>query len=287
MFYKKEDIDSALICLYCDNNLRDPRILPCGASACHECIQSRIDTNSQELECLICHKKHVPQNKEEGFFPNLALLKIIESKSSEVNRGQRVDIFKLKLVEIKKLGDEFKVSLDTGADEIKEYCIQLRNQVQLETEILIEQIHQFNTSLVADIDNYEKECVRSFSDKISEKEKKFREFQAETSTFYDETSNYLNEFIIDYEKIESSIHLANDYLQKLKKEKDALHALKFQSRLMEFNKNKIEKSTILLGSFGFQELCKNCDIVINPPVTVIGLASFGHGYQFWDESINF
>ena len=81
MFYKKEDIDSHFICPFCSETLRDPRILSCGISVCHECIQNRIDSDTQELECSSCMKNHSPPNKEEGFCPNVVLSKLIETKA--------------------------------------------------------------------------------------------------------------------------------------------------------------------------------------------------------------
>jgi hypothetical protein len=110
MFYKKQDVDSALICSFCSEILRDPRILPCGTSACHECIQSRSNAEN-ELECTFCKRKHVSMDSESGFCPNLALQKLIESKAANITIDhQKVETLESKLAEIGKKGEDFKAN---------------------------------------------------------------------------------------------------------------------------------------------------------------------------------
>ncbi len=114
MFYKKEDIDSHFICPFCSETLRDPRILRCGISACHECIQNRIDPDTQELECSSCMKKHSPANNEEGFYSNVVFSRLIETKANQVYRSQIVDKLKSKLDKLKTECEEFSANLDKG-----------------------------------------------------------------------------------------------------------------------------------------------------------------------------
>jgi hypothetical protein len=109
------------------------------------------------LQCLVCKKKHTPADKD-GFPSSVALLKLIKAKSDEVFRNRNVEILKSKLAEVKAKNEEFKVNLENGADKVNEYCISLRNQIHLQTDVLLEQIHQFNENLIAEIDNYEQKC---------------------------------------------------------------------------------------------------------------------------------
>ena len=90
MFYKKEDVASSLICPLCSNIFRDPRIIPCSTSACHECIQSRSDAN-MKLKCPACDEEHQPPSRGGVFCPNKALIKIIAANASDVVRGPSVE----------------------------------------------------------------------------------------------------------------------------------------------------------------------------------------------------
>jgi hypothetical protein len=73
MFYRKEEVDSVMLCSICSDIFQDgdPRILPCG-----------------EFETV-----------------------------------------------------ELQANLRNGTDQVKEYCIELRNQVHLQTDALLEQVH--------------------------------------------------------------------------------------------------------------------------------------------------
>jgi hypothetical protein len=253
MFYKKEEVDSVLICPLCTGILRDPRILPCGTTACHSCIQQRSDSENQ-FECQTCREKHQP-SRPEGFFPNKIVLKLIESKASDVYRGEKVERLKSMLDEIKSVSDSFKVNLNKGPDEITEYCTVLRNEVHLQAEILIEKVHKLNEKLIAEIDSYEKECLKVFDNKSVEKERELDEFLAKMNTFYSENSKYLSEFVIDEVKVEDSLSQANSYLYKLKKKQNKVKRVKFNSNLMGFKKKAFEEEESLVGSMEMSNLC--------------------------------
>ena len=96
-----------------------------------------------------------------------------------VYRNENVNKLRLKLEEIERSYDEFKAKPETGADEISEYCSRLRNQVHLQTDILIEHVHQFNEDMLAQIDEYEKQCMNSFEENSVLYDNKKRTFMNE------------------------------------------------------------------------------------------------------------
>jgi hypothetical protein len=247
MFYKKEDVDSALICPFCSEILRDPRLLPCGSSACHECIQNRSD-NEYQVDCLACKNKHAPIDKVNGFYPNNIVLKLIESKASDVYRGKQVESLKQKLAEIKKTSHDLLTSLNNGVDGIQEYCLNLKNQVHLQTEIHIQSVHELSDKLIAQIAKYEKECIDSFSQEIKARENEFGQFLSRLDGFYTECSRFLDEFMIDESKVEDSLKLANDHIREINKAHVSLEKIKFCGKMMEFEKSETELETDLLGS---------------------------------------
>ena len=48
MFYQADKIDGILNCTVCDNKMVDPRLLPCGKSVCHQCVDVIADTDKKE-----------------------------------------------------------------------------------------------------------------------------------------------------------------------------------------------------------------------------------------------
>jgi hypothetical protein len=82
MFYQADKIESILICEVCDNKMVDPRILPCGKSVCHRCVDILADSDKNRVKCQNCAKTH--EIPDEGFPKNSALQKLLEFKAKEV-----------------------------------------------------------------------------------------------------------------------------------------------------------------------------------------------------------
>jgi hypothetical protein len=261
MFYRKEEVDSVLMCSICSDIFQDsdPRILPCGESACHNCIQSSSDANN-ELECQICKEKHKPAS-DKGFPRNLGLSRLTKTKADQVYRNSNVEELKSKLDEIKVKSDDLKANFDNGTDQIKEYCIQLRNQVHLQTDILLEQIHEFNEKMIAEIDQYEGQCVSSFNNKSPKYNNENMQFLSEINNFYTENAKYLSEFRIDDAKIHDGLVLADSYLKKLNREDSALKKIKFNKKLMEFKKSDKKPDKHSLGLFDFRQIITDLESV--------------------------
>jgi hypothetical protein len=83
MFYKKEDVDARMTCALCSKIYNDPRMLPCGDSACYECILESIQKyQDNQFKCVFCHEIHHPCE----FVSNKSLaksIKIIQDKAAE------------------------------------------------------------------------------------------------------------------------------------------------------------------------------------------------------------
>jgi hypothetical protein len=125
----------------------------------------------------------------------------------------------------------------------------MRNEVHLRAEILIEQVHQINDSMIAEIDQYEKECVESFNSKNSDYSKECGRLLAKTNDFYKSTSKYMNEFKVDKNIVKESLANANEFIIKLNKENDLCEKLKFNERAIQFVKSSFEFEKKLYGSF--------------------------------------
>ncbi len=188
MFFKQDEIDSALNCPICSDTFQDPRILPCGESACHKWIQTSTD---HEFNCSFCHKTHKPADNH-GFPPNLVIQKLLKAQPDQVYRNQKVENLNSKLAVLTSKSDELKQNLQSGTDQIVEYCIQLRNQVHLQTDVLVEKAHQLNENLISEIDDYELKCIESF-------EKKKRRFRKRSNriAFKDSAILWLHKYLLD------------------------------------------------------------------------------------------
>jgi hypothetical protein len=291
MSYRIEEVDQVLTCEICSKIYENPRLLPCSESACNKCIQKIIERNPEKkFDCNFCHEKHTPSGKE-GFPLNGALIKLLKTKVDvknkddvkpkvdKVYRDVHVNELTEKLEEIKNKCEQFKFSLDNGVDQLREHCIRLRNQVHLETDILIEEAHTFNESLIAEINKYEKECIDSFKSKTSQKDNEFDAFIAELAEFHSDKTKHLTEFE-NYEKVVGEAYeQAGDYLIKLEMQEKSLKKTQFNGKVAEFRKCQIKHNRTLLGTLTYKsvnfdtrnlnqlsldnEICKNFSKGIN------------------------
>jgi hypothetical protein len=251
MFYQCEDVD---VCGICSKIYVDPRILPCGESACHACIQNVIQNDPMKtaFDCKFCQGRHEAPPGNQGFYLNLGMSKLIKANAVIINELASVKKLREKLAEIKSECEEFELSLDNGVDQVREHCILLRNQVHLRTDILIEEVHNFNESLIAEINKYEQECVDKFEKNIQRKSDDLDCFVDELNEFHTDTSSYLNEFKIKENVVEEAVAKADGHLKRLKVENREFKTMVFNGKILEFNNfpNKIGSDS--LGSFVYK-----------------------------------
>jgi hypothetical protein len=94
-------------------------------------------------------------------------------ESARATIGRNLDDLRSKLAKIEAKSAKFKISLEKGINEIQEHCIGLRTKVHLQTDILLEQIHEYNEQFVAEIDQYEAKCIESYETNISKRKAEF------------------------------------------------------------------------------------------------------------------
>jgi hypothetical protein len=271
MSYRIEEVDQVLTCGICSKVYVDPRVLPCSESACNTCIRKSIERNpKKEFDCNFCHKKHKPSS-EKGFLLNGALIKLLKTKvdvknKDDVNhkvdkvyRDVNINELKSKLAEIKNKCEQFKFSLDNGVDQVREHCIRLRNQVHLETDILIEKAHNFNEILIAEIDKYEQGCIYSFNSKTTKKDNEFDKFILELTEFHSDKTNHLTEFENDEKVVGEEYAKADDYLRKFKNVEKSLKKAKFNGKVAEFRKCQNKHAKTLIGNLTYNSLTFEID----------------------------
>ena len=138
MFYKEEDISVLAKCPLCSLLYSDPRVLPCcGETVCYECIQHNKQTN--QIECSFCAKKY--PMPVDGFLVNKTIEKLLSAMPGEINQCNPVKELREKLQSLDQNIHKFQAVLQHRPDKIKEYCLDLKRQVDLEAERHIEMIH--------------------------------------------------------------------------------------------------------------------------------------------------
>lgn len=160
-----------------------------------------------------------------NFFKNL-LIKIkimLNSELEEIACAQyeNIDEFKSILDKIKRKFDKIEFNLNNGDYCIKEYCIELRTQVQLAKEIKMQQLEKLSDSMLDEIDDFEKV-------KLNEHLKRNKdEFQIKL--------NQLKKMIDEQQQNMNSLQIIQS---KLANEQDSLNNFLFNGKVLEFSKRK-------------------------------------------------
>ena len=106
-------------------------------------------------DCLICEHIHeMPTNKLPN---NKQLLEILPLNLIKVTA---IDELKAHLDDIQKKRNFIKQGIENSPDLFYDYCIQLKNDVQLKTEQAFEQINVLSTKLIEQIEDYQNELSK-------------------------------------------------------------------------------------------------------------------------------
>ena len=168
-------------------------------------------------------------------------------KPTKVSRGLAFDLLEKSLSEIQKKRNYIKLGIESSFDFVKEYCMDLRSDVQLKGEEVIEQVNDFITKIIEEIDEYEQELIE-FNKTNSKSLDGFNSIVKELDSFHADNIIYLKEYLVDDQVANKSNDEAKNLTKKAELEIQNLKNIIFDGKLFIFEKNyeKINKS--VLGS---------------------------------------
>ena len=245
MFYQQEAIKKLIECPYCKNAYSDPRVLECGKSLCYDCIELLMNKEENGLDCPVCLEfHHAPEN---GFLKNVTLGELSSTKPNDVYRGAIAEDVKTKMKIIKETTDKLNFCIYHPIDKIKEYCINLKQKVQLETELKMEKIKKFNEEFIGQIEKYEIECI----EKCEIDKSLFEATINELDEFYSKWTSYMSNANIDEDELKKVLDEAKKLLEYAEMKKIEICSKLFNKKLMTFNENRNELSSSLVGSIEY------------------------------------
>jgi hypothetical protein len=244
MYYESNKVENILLCKQCEGKLDTPKSLPCGETICSHCESLVKISNANNFECLVCNEIHdMPKN---GLLTNKPLLAMLSVEPIKISRGKPFDLLENSLDEIQKKLSFIKHGINESTDLVKEYCIDLRNNVQLVTEKTIEQINQFNKDIIAEIDEYEKELI-NFNKNNSKSLVGFDEIAKELDLFHSKNTQYLKQYKVDDDLIIKANEKAKALIQKTEFGIKNLKISIFDGKLLKFEKNNEKLNKSILG----------------------------------------
>jgi len=244
MFYEEIKIKSNVNCAKCKERLDEPRMLPCGDTVCSRCL-SYIQMNKNQFKCIVCNEQHLMPEK--GLPINKALLAFLSMQPSEIDRGRSIEELKEKLKILRTNITSLSFSATHAEDKIKGNCIELRNQVQLATELAIQQISVLNEEMINEINQFETYCIKSCQLNEEHVHKALKSAK-ESELFHSNWSQYLNKTKINDDEVAKACIEVTKLNEKVELEKINLESILCYG-FLKFIKNPNKFERLILGSF--------------------------------------
>ena len=152
-----------LMCTGCSKTFVDPRKLPCRATICSSCIRRLYDANTRGIMCCACHKFHAMPAS--GNFP---LCKVFDHLlgATRASSATSTATGSTTATNNNNNNSNSNVDLDPFALKVKKQCDTVRHEVRSAAQHSVEQIVQFKSDLVAQVDKFERSILAQRESKL-------------------------------------------------------------------------------------------------------------------------
>ena len=174
-------------------------------------------------------------------------------------RCKSFDKFDTLLNKIEKDIQEIEVKIASPEAKIREHCEKIRNQIDLNTEILIEKINNYRDQLITEINNYEQECIKSL--KPIDKKDCFHKMIQENDIKLKEFYRYINKYKIDENKIKQMMLEAKIQEYQLKDNLKKINNKLFGESLISFEDLQRQIDSSIIGRFSYESLKIESDVI--------------------------
>lgn len=262
MFFTESDLELILTCKVC--NVRfdsEPRILPCGRSICNYCSKSI----EKKFMCILCKNEHSLEDKELPI--NTEVKALLELQSYQVSRGRSHDQFEKTIKMIDSTQNEAIHCIENGAEFIKEYCLHLKNDLQLVKEEQIQSVEIYHNKMLTDIDEFMNEKIaRLDKEKNNDLKNDIVKVCKELDSFSDRNKILLNEHKLDDDYLEKLNNDGKILIKSAKRKINSLEDFYFQNEKLTIqrekfrNAAKILKGNNILYPNEFEQLLELCKL---------------------------
>jgi hypothetical protein len=242
MFFQADVINSILICTVCENKMVDPRILPCGMSVCHRCVDLLTDTDRKRIKCQNCGKIH--EIPDEGFYINQIVIEMLKCEAKEVFHPNNIEEFKTLLDTLNGTKQSIESTMECGDGKIRDHCDKVRNDMQLAIEQAHAKLDEFHKDFMEEIDNHEKECQAKFK-LIQQNKLDIDKALNESNELLSKSNHLLKQFKIDQTELSILSENAHSLQTKLEQIKDGIQKEMFNECLLKFEKQKSFDSNVI------------------------------------------
>jgi hypothetical protein len=242
MFFQADAINSILICKICENKMVDPRLLPCGMSVCHRCVDILADTDKNRIKCQNCGKIHeIPDG---GFYINQLAQEMLKFEAKEVLQSNQIEEFKKLLETLNGKKQAIESTLESGDAKIRDHCDKVRNDMQLAIEQAHAKLDEIHKDFMEEIENHEKECQAKFK-LIQQNKTDIDKALNDSNELLSKSNHLLKQFKIDQTQLSTLFENARSFQTNLETIKDGIQKAMFNESLLKFEKQKSIDSNVI------------------------------------------
>lgn len=237
-------VNNELDCPNCKDRYDEPKILPCGCLICNYCITTLTITN--ELKCPQCNTNH--QIPESGFTTCQTINKLLNQKP-EISKAKQ-DL-KSNLEQMTNKLKQAEFDLANGDYVIIEHCRELRLEVQLAKEILIQEINQVSDTMMSHIDTFQSDSIESYT-KVNKTliDTQLKEIKKSTEDCI--------KLVEQPETNDTETEIANKQIKDLQSvlaiQTENIKSVTFSRQNLEYSKKRTELSKDILGKLKYKKL---------------------------------
>jgi hypothetical protein len=164
-----EAIKVVLNCKWCHELLDTPIILPCYQTVCekHEThFRDGVEPgcNGMLPTCKLCDQVHKLRNENDHFPANTIVQTLLEKEIKKLSFGVEYEKALSSLDELKDGLSHFEETIKNPDEIISTYFQDMRSEVGLIREELIERIDKCTEAVLVDVNKYEEECKANLDD---------------------------------------------------------------------------------------------------------------------------
>ena len=236
MFYPKFQLD----CSYCKKEIKETaKLLECGESVCVDCensIKDSLDKNGQ-FKCKVCDRLHKMPN--DGLLLNMTFEKMKNQQPINPSVALKLEELENKLKETKTKFNEFKYYFENREEKVREYCKNIRLEVEMCKQRAIEHLEKECKKLFSEIDEYEIEQIRILNNSEFRNFRSLNDIKSKVNEYCLNIETILVEKKVNkIEEIDQEIKMLQEYKKKLEGNLDFMENALSNSLNMKLNENK-------------------------------------------------
>jgi hypothetical protein len=275
-------------CIKCQTENFNLISLPCERSVCNECLITSINKiSNDQFRCFSCNRMHAIDDIGSEKFPVFDLaMKLLEEKTRKLSSNGNYDCIEeeeeedeldfdqsdnednvgeidlnkelllnlnSKLETLKKSIDELNLKKLNAEKSIKSHCDFLRNDIDLAADSVLQLVEEFREKLLKQIDNYEIDTLKAYSNNFKEKTKTKNDLETlikNKETIYNQMKEEIEyptmKMVQDKkDQIKKDLCQLHSHLKELKMAKNQFHQQIFNDKIIKFQKEI--PSTQLIG----------------------------------------